>query len=168
MALGSSLVADVKVAITNSEDFTEFASNLATAINSYLSGAIYAGGSGLYTSSIPPTTFLLPDTESVVSSATIIALGTQSYYLSGVVPAIVGSPTNGGVSVASCVITGSLISPTLQASLQAIFSDLGGTLDSKASEIASAIETAIATITTSHIELTAVGVPIGPFIGGIT
>jgi hypothetical protein len=173
MALGTSLKDDIKDSILNSVDRSEFATNLAAAVNSYLSGAVYAGGSGVYTNTLSNTLFLLPTYGTVQSAATIIANGVNSYWGSSVAAAN-GVVTQGGVSVTSCTILAPAVAPTLQPDLVSIFSyntvtegNTVHTRDAKAIEIANAIEAAVATITTSHTEVDSLGVPLGPFIGGI-
>lgn len=173
MALGTSLKADIKTSIMNSTERVDFATNLATAVNNYLSGAVYAGGSGVYASALPSTLFLLPTNGTVQPAATLISNGVQSYW-GLAVSASNGVPTRSGVSVVACTILAPAVATTLQPALVSIFTrntvtenDTSQTIDAKATEIADAIESAVATITTTHTELNALGVVLGPFTGGI-
>lgn len=168
MALGTNLESDIRAAITNSDNASDFSSKFSTAVNNYLSGAEYAEDSGTYTSTLPSNLFLLPTAGTASLAATQIANGVQAYYGTGTVVAGIGSASQGGVSVVQCTITATLVSSTLQPSLLAIFNSVAGTLEAKAGEIATAVTTAIATITTSHTELNGSGSTIGPFIGGVT
>ena len=168
MALGTNLESDIRSAITNSDSASDFSSKFSTAVNNYLSGAEYAGGSGTYTSTLPSNLFLLPTAGTAYLAATQIANGVQSYYGTGTVVAGIGTASQGGVSVVQCAITATLVSSTLQPLLLAIFNSVTGTLEAKAGELATAVTTAIATISTSHTELNGSGSTIGPFIGGVT
>jgi len=170
MALGTALEADIKTAIAPSASASASATLIATAINNYLSGAVYAAGAIVYTSSIVGPTFELNLPGTASTAATQWADGVQSYWGSGVVPGTPGVPQNGGSAVTTQTITASTVSSTLQPLLLTIFNNVGGTLDSKATDISGAIETAIATIVTVHSEVNPSAPPplLGPFAGTIS
>jgi len=169
MALGTSLKDDIETALTDTTSGTDFGNKFASAINSYLSGAVYADGALTYSSSVAGSLFVLPVPNTPATAATTIANGVMSYWTpAGVVAGVPASPQNGGTAVVSGTITASTVSPLLTTSLTTVFSDISGkTVGAKAQEIADAVESAVTTIVTTHTETTPTG-PIGPFTGGIS
>lgn len=170
MSLGTALEADIRIAITNSPDANISSDAIATAINNYLSGAVYASGAIVYSSLVVGPTFKLVTAGTASGAASQWALAVQGYWGGGVVPGTPGSPQNGGASVTAQIITATTVSTTLEPALLTIFNNVGGTLDSKAADISGAIETAVATIVTQHSEVNPAAPPplLGPFVGTIS
>ena len=171
MALGTTLGADIETALANSDNATTSSNLIATAINDYLQPAVYADGALTYTFTLLGPSFLLPTVGTAAAAATQWANAVQAYWVTGVVVGVAGRAQNGGSAVSPPhAITASLVSATLQPLLLAVFSVVGGTLAGKATDIAAAIETAVATIVTAHSEVNAAAPPplIGPFAGTIS
>lgn len=162
MALGSSLFDDIKLALSLSDNSSDFSTNFSSAINDYLVGAIYADGALLWVGSTTPTSFVLTEGMSSTDAAEIISTSIQGYW--GVSGIAVGTPGTATqlTTVVGGTINASLVKSTLKPLLINIFSDLSTTLpnsnpvtiDSKSQQIADAITTAILTIVTEHTETT--------------
>ena len=170
MALGTALEADIKTALANSESASDSADLIATAINAYLLGALYANGAIVYSSAVVGATFQLATSGTASGAASQWAAGVQGYWGGGVVPGTPGAPQFGGSAVTAQTITASTVSTTLEPLLLTIFNNVGGTIDSKATDISEAIETAVATIITQHSEVNPAPPPplLGPFPGTIS
>ena len=162
MSLGSSLLNDIKTALSPTDNPSDFSSKLSTAVNNYLAGAIYAEGALLWVGTTTPASFIVPVGSSASDAADIIASGVQGYWGStGIAVGTAGTATS-LTSVVSGTINASTVKPTLKPLLTNIFSDLSTTLpnddpvtiDSKSQQIADAITTSVATIITEHTETT--------------
>jgi len=169
MALGTALEADIKTAIANSEDASTSANLIATAINNYLQPAEYGDGAVVYTSSVSGSSFELPTSGSASAAAAQWGTAIMGYYgAGGIATGSPGDPTTLDEVVPPITITASTVGPALTTSLTAVFNNVGGDIDSKASDIASAIETAISGIVVSWSEFAPGPPPVTtPFVGGI-
>lgn len=166
MSLGSSLEVDIKTALANSDNATTSSNNIASAINSYLAGAEYGSGALTYSGSVAGSAFKLATEGSVSAAAAKWGSGVMSYW-GATATGTPATPTQLD-SVVSGTITAGTVGTTLTASLTTIFSSTEGTLDDKASEIASAIEDAVATIVVAWSEFAAGPPPVTlPLTGGI-
>jgi hypothetical protein len=164
VSLGTALEADIKDAITNSDNSTTSSNKVAAAINAYLSGAEYGDGALTYSSSVAGSAFKL-STEGTVNVASTKWSDAVMAYWGASATGVVGEPTQ-EASVVAGTIAGSTVGPSLKASLTSIFNNVGGTADSKSSEIAQAIEDAVATLVVAWTEITPPSSAV-PLTGGI-
>jgi|26BtaG_2_1085354.scaffolds.fasta_scaffold02386_8 hypothetical protein len=170
MPLGTTLEADIKTAITNSEDASASATLIATAINNYLQPADYGDGAVLYSSSVAGSSFELAVPGTASAAATQWATAIMEYYgAGGIATGDPGEPTTLDEVIPPITITASTVGPALTTSLTSVFNNVGGDIDSKATDIASAIETAISGIVVNWVEFAAGPPPVNlPLVGGIS
>lgn len=175
MSLGTALKEDIEAAMSlKSSSYTDFGINLVTAMVNYAGSAEYADGSILVAGSWIPTDFIMVANSTANAASIKIANGIAKYWNTAVVTA--GVPTQGGVAVVIFSISGGgPVYSSLQPALEIIFNNISKnpdgswpTLSQKAQEIATAIETAVGTITTIHSETNPPAANIGPFTGGIS
>ena len=150
--VGSTRTATVATAYstaTTGKDFTlsltdlDYATEVATAIDDYLSGGIYAAGAFTFSSAMTPSDLLLPfSTGSVTSAADKWSTALENYF-SG------GSTTPAAGNEAEAIFYPAVKS-TLDAALQVTFAVTSNTAAAQATSIAANIATAVATITATY------------------
>ena len=170
MALGTSLASDLTTAFTTftkiineglpeeeivPREAIDFSTDIATAIDNYLVGGVYAAGNFTFAGSMTPSDLSLPSSGTVNIAAAAWALALKNYFSSGTTTPL---PAN---SAEAIVFT--TVEPTLEAALLTIFADTTKTASQQAALIASAIASAVATISATYT-ITAVPtvVPVPP------
>tara|TARA_R110002153_G_scaffold48948_3_gene138175 strand:- start:966 stop:1469 length:504 start_codon:yes stop_codon:yes gene_type:complete len=167
MSLGTTLEADILSAITNSEDADDFASGMASAINAYLSGAVYGAGTLTFTSSVSAAGFKLETSGTASGAATQIANHIQSYW-GGVVAGVPAAPTALDV-VVSGNIQAATVAATLKPKITAIFNDKEGSPSKVAESLADEISAVTKAIVVDWVEFAAGPPPVTlPLVGSIT
>lgn len=167
MSLGTNLEADILSALNNSEDANDFASGMASAINNYLSGAVYGTGALTYNSSVAAAGFILETSGTASAAATQIANHIQSYW-GGVVAGVPATPTTLDV-VVSGNIQAATVAAQLQPKIYSIFNDKGGSRSEVAKSLSDEISETTKAIIVDWVEFATGPPPVTlPLVGSIT
>ena len=169
MSLGTALEADLNIALANSESSTDSSTLIASAINTYLSGAVYGDGAVTWSGSVSSDDFKLVTSGTASQAASQWATGVMKYWgASGVATGSAGTATTLDTVIAPILVTASTVGPELTSAFTTIFSAVSGTQSGKATSLASAIEAAVGNIIVSWQEFTAGPPPVTtPFTGGV-
>lgn len=170
MALGTTLKDDIEDALANTTDSSVPSEELASAINSYLSGAVYGSGALTYSGSIPSDAFKLNSSGTASGAALQWANAIMGYW-EGTATGVPATPTTLDVVVSGTIVA-TTVGPELNAAFLAIFSEVvegsKGELSYKAGKLADAITSAVGNIVVNWSEFTAGPPPVTlPLVGAI-